>query len=63
MTVLSLRRLVARPLRRSAVIRHPGHARRGVPPERRTYRDWFFADPAAVEDDYNRMRRRSASIR
>ena len=64
MTVLSLQWLVARPRRRAAVIRHvsplrrraavirhPGPARR----ERGTYRDSFFADPAAVEDDSRRM--------
>jgi hypothetical protein len=27
-----------------------------VAPERRTYPDLFFADPAAVEDDSRRMR-------
>jgi hypothetical protein len=26
-----------------------------VPPERRTYPDFFFADPVAVEDDSRRM--------
>ena len=36
--------------------RHPGAARCPAPPERRTYRDSFFADPAAVEDDSRRMR-------
>jgi hypothetical protein len=63
MTAFSLRRLVARPLHRTAVTCHPGQARRRVPPERRTYHDWFFADPAVVEDDYDRMRRRTASGR
>jgi hypothetical protein len=61
MTVFSLRRFVARPLRRAAEIRHHGMARRRVRPERRTYHDSFFADPAGVEDDYLRLRRRSAS--
>jgi len=60
MTVFPFRRLVARPLRRAAAIRHRGTARR---PERRTYRDSFFADPAVVEDDYLRLRRRSTSGR
>jgi hypothetical protein len=72
MTVLSLQWLVARPRRRTAVIRHvspgrrraavirhPGPARR----ERRTYRDSFFADPAAVEDDSRRMSQRGAAAR
>jgi hypothetical protein len=63
MTVFSVRRLVTRPLRLAAIIRHPGMARRAVQPERRTYHDSFFADPAIVEDDYYRMRRRSASGR
>jgi hypothetical protein len=63
MTVFSLRRLVARPLRRAAVIRHPGTARRPVQPGRRTYHDWYFADPAVVEDDYHRLRRRGGSGR
>ena len=64
MTVLSLRWLLARPRRRAIVTRawwpaimtrHLGPARRPVPPERRTYPDLFFADPAAVEDDSRRM--------
>jgi hypothetical protein len=59
MTVFSLRRFAARPLRRAAVTRHPGMARRPARPKRRTYHDSFFADPAAVEDDYPRLRRRS----
>jgi hypothetical protein len=63
MTVLSVRRLVIRALRRAAMIRRPGMARRAVQPERRTYHDSFFADPAIVEDDYYRMRRRTASGR
>ena len=54
MTVLSLQWLAARPRRRTAVIRNSRAARR----PRRTYRDPFFADPAAVEDDSVRMRRR-----
>jgi hypothetical protein len=53
MTVLSLSWLAVRPRRRGALIRRPGPARR----ERRMYRDAFFADPAAVEDDGRRMRR------
>jgi hypothetical protein len=63
MTVFSLRRLAARPLRRAAMICHPPRECRRVPPGRRTYHDWFFADPAAVEDDYHRMRRRTTSGR
>jgi hypothetical protein len=59
MTVLSLQWLVARPRRRTAVIRNSSTARR----PRRTYRDSFFADPAAVEDDSIRMRRRDALAR
>jgi len=59
MTVLSLQRLVVRPRRRTAVIRNSTAARR----PRRTYRDSFFADPAAVEDDSIRMRRRDAPAR
>ena len=43
-----------RPWRRAAVARNSRTARRR---ERRTYRDSFFADPAAVEDDSRRMRR------
>ena len=58
MTVISLRRLAAWPLR-AAVTRHPGMARRHVLPERGTYHDSFFADPAVVEDDYRRMHARS----
>jgi hypothetical protein len=56
MTAISLRRFAARPLRRAAVTRNSGTARR----ERRTYRDLFFADPAAVEDDSRRMGPRAA---
>ena len=59
MTVLSLQWLAARPRRRFAVIRNSGKVRR----ERRAYRDSFFADPAAVEDDYRRMRRDGARAR
>jgi hypothetical protein len=64
MTILSLQRLVARPRARrrtavTAVIRNSGAARR----PRRTYRDSFFADPAAVEDDSIRMRRRDTPAR
>jgi hypothetical protein len=64
MSVLSLQWLLARPRRRAVVTRsrrlaimtrHPGPARRPVPPERRTYPDPFFADPVAVEDDSRRM--------
>jgi hypothetical protein len=65
MTVLSLRWLLAWPRRRAIVTRSRwpaivtrsrGPARRPAPPERRTYPDLFFADPAAVEDDSRRMR-------
>ena len=72
MTVLSLQWLVARPRRRAAVIRHVSPARRRaavirhpgpVRRQRRTYRDSFFADPAAVEDDARRMRRDGAQVR
>jgi len=56
MTVLSLQWLAARPRRRFAVIRNSGKVRR----ERHTYRDSFFANPAAVEDDTRRMSRRGA---
>ena len=71
MTVLSLQWLAARPRRRTSLIRRPGAARhlplprhrerrtlRNWTPARRergTYRDSFFADPAAVEDDSRRM--------
>jgi hypothetical protein len=64
MTVLSLRWLLTRPRRGvivtrsrwpAIVTRHRSPARR-PPPERRTYPDLFFADPAAVEDDSRRMR-------
>ena len=66
MTVLSLRWLPAWPRRPATVTRsrwlaivtrRRRPARCPVPPERRTNRDVFFADPAAVEDDYRRMRR------
>jgi hypothetical protein len=66
MTVLPLQWLLARPRRpaavtrawhRAIVTRRLSPARCPVPPERRTYRDVFFADPATVEDDYRRMRR------
>jgi hypothetical protein len=62
MTIMPLRRLVGRQLRRattrdSAIPRHP------VSPARRGYHDAFFADPAIVEDDYRRMRRRSGTSR
>ena len=59
MTVLSLQWLAARPRRRAAVIGHSSPARR----ERRTYRDSFFADPAAVEDDSRRMSQRGGAAR
>jgi hypothetical protein len=59
MTVLSLQWLAARPRRRAAVIRNSRMARR----QRRPYRDSFFADPAAVEDDSRRMRRDGAPVR
>ena len=45
--------------RRAAVIGHSSPARR----ERRTYRDSFFADPAAVEDDSRRMSQRGGAAR
>jgi hypothetical protein len=61
MTVISLRRLVARRVRRAAATRDPDMARHPVQPGRRIYRDSFFADPAVVEDDYHRMRRRSTA--
>ena len=66
MTVLSLQWLAARPRRRTSLIRRPGAARHLPLPrhrEHRTYRDSFFADPAAVEDDYRRMRRDGALAR
>jgi hypothetical protein len=50
-------------LRRAATTRDPAIARPPVPPARRGYRDPFFADPAVVEDDYRRMRRRSSTSR
>lgn len=56
MTVLSLQRLAARPWRRIAVPRHLRVADRPARRDRRTYRDSFFADPGAVEDDARRMR-------
>ena len=59
MTVLSLQWLAARPRRRFAVIRNSGKVRR----ERRAYRDSFFADPAAVEDDSRRMSQRGGAAR
>ncbi len=64
MTVLSLQWLLARPRRRAIVTRsrwptimtrHRNPARCPVPPERRTYPDFFFANPVAVEDDSRRM--------
>jgi hypothetical protein len=57
MTVISLRRFAARPLRRAAVPRWLRIADRPPRPGRRPYYDPFFADPAAVEDDYRRMTR------
>ena len=51
MTVLSFRRLAARPRRRAALPRHLRPARTKRP----AYHDPFFADPAAVEDDARRM--------
>ena len=75
MTVLSFQWLAARPRRRTAVIRDSSAARRprrrtavirdssAARRPRRTYRDSFFADPAAVEDDSSRMRRRDAPAR
>ena len=59
MTVLSLQWPAVRPRRRAAVLRNSRTARR----ERRAYRDSFFADPAAVEDDSRRMRRDGAPVR
>ena len=70
MTVLSLQWLLARPRRRAIVTRSRwpaimtrrlGRARRAVPPERRTYPDSFFADPAVVEDDARRLGRSTLS--
>jgi len=60
MTVLSFQSLVARPRRRIALARRLGAPRRRLWSGRRTYHDPFFADPAAVEDDSRRMRRRDA---
>jgi hypothetical protein len=57
MTVLSLQWLLARPRRPAAVTRRLGPARCPGAVGHRTYPDLFFADPAAVEDDYRRMRR------
>jgi hypothetical protein len=57
MTVLSFQSLLARPRRRTAPPRHLRAASRSGPRRHRTYRDPFFADPAAVEDDSRRMRR------
>jgi hypothetical protein len=51
MTVLSFRRLAARPRRRAALPRHLRPARTKRP----AYHDPFFADPAAVEDDARRL--------
>ena len=59
MTVLLLQWPAARPRRWATVLRNSRTARR----KRRTYRDSFFADPAAVEDDARRMRRDGAQIR
>jgi hypothetical protein len=59
MTVLSRQWRVARPRRRTALIR----AARTVRPPRRTYPDSFFADPSLVEDDVRRMTRRGSSAR
>jgi hypothetical protein len=59
MTVLSLPWPAVRPRRWATVLRNSRTARR----ERRAYRDSFFADPAAVEDDARRMRRDGAAIR
>jgi hypothetical protein len=59
MTVLSLQWPTVRPRRWAAVLRNSRTARRA----RRPYRDSFFADPAAVEDDARRMRRDGAPIR
>jgi hypothetical protein len=56
MTVMSLRRLVAWPLRQAVVTRHLGREHSLVHPERHAHYDSFFADPANVEDDYRRMR-------
>jgi len=54
MTVLSWPWRVARPRRRTTAIR----ISRTAVPERRTYPDAFFADPALVEDDARRLGRR-----
>jgi len=61
MTVMPFRRLVARRLRRAATTRDPATARHRMQPGRRIYYDPFFANPAVVEDDYHRMRRRSTT--
>jgi hypothetical protein len=55
MTILSFQRLAARPRRRPVLPRHLDMARRRGRSDRRTYRDPFFADPAAVEDDARRL--------
>jgi hypothetical protein len=57
MTILSLPRLAARPRRWPALTRRSAAACHPARRERRTYRDSFFADPAAVEDDSRRMSR------
>jgi hypothetical protein len=66
MTVLSVRWPLARPQRpasaasprrRTRVLHLLGPARGRKPRRGRPYSDPFFADPAAVEDDYRRMRR------
>jgi hypothetical protein len=59
MTVLSWQWRVARPRRRTALIR----AARTARPRRPTYHDPFFADPAAVEDDSRRLGRPGSSAR
>ena len=63
MTIMSLPRFAVRPLRRAAVIQPSPRPRRPARPGRRSYRDAFFADPAMVEDDALRMRRRGAPPR
>ena len=70
MTVISLQWFAPRPRRRATASRAAGSraaaagaaafratASRYSRPGRRPYRDPFFADPAAVEDDTRRMTR------
>jgi hypothetical protein len=60
MTVISLQWFAPRPRRRPAASHAAAFratASRYSRPGRRPYRDPFFADPAAVEDDTRRMTR------